>query len=223
MSFKTLTSVWNCQGKCACILHPSNVSRLCFEKSEWSVVAVVWFLVGVVSFSFFIHQPDTCSLWQSHKPQSRMKRHLSYNSNSCLMVPGAIRPVDNHCIKERNWNPFFLTPGTLDKLWTEAVIHQSLLLSTRCQNVVFGFLFHGSLLRHRIPLNLWGEPCTHPGSINSSQWSCSGSYRNDSINMITNTYWPLTLCEEQRESFTLISASNAHNPMKTVVNFLSDR
>lgn len=38
-----------------------------------------------------------------------------------------------------------------------------------------------------------------------------------------NTYWPLTLCEEQRESFTLISASNAHNPMKTVVNFLSDR
>lgn len=44
-------STWNYQGKCVCILYPSNVLKLHFEKSEWSVVTVVWFLVGAVSFS----------------------------------------------------------------------------------------------------------------------------------------------------------------------------
>lgn len=52
---QTFTSTWNCQGKCACILHHSIVPGLHFENSGWSVVTVIWFLVGASFFFFFLH------------------------------------------------------------------------------------------------------------------------------------------------------------------------
>ena len=79
-ALQTFPSTWNCQGKCACILYHSIVPRLHFENSGWSVVTALRFLVGAVSFSPVILQPDTWSWWQSHKPQSWMRRQWGSNS-----------------------------------------------------------------------------------------------------------------------------------------------
>lgn len=92
-------------------------------------------------------------------------------------------------------------------------------------NIVFGVLFRGSVLRHRIPVP---QICDkNPGLTQAAltPLTAVGLTLTEMIawTVTANTYWPLSLREEQRESFALIGASHAHSPMKTAVNLLSDR